>query len=168
MHKYIIESDLGHDPDDLFCICHLAEMGLPIAAIGLVPGSPEQIALACGLRKYLGLDYEIGRSKDAKNERLGVHDLLSQSHGWESGQADGTNAEVFARALKADPESEILIIGPAPGLGAVAKQCRGRMVFQGGFLPYRLYRPSVSVAKLEGMDGRPLISMETGMQSWHY
>jgi len=154
--QFIIETDLGHDPDDLFCICHLAEMGFPITAIGLVPGSPEQVALACGLRKHLGLDCEIGQAKPTtKPEQLGIHATLSERHGWAKGTSDGTNADVFKRALTKNPEADLLVIGPAPGLGVVAKQCRGEMCFQGGFLPYSLYRPMISVPKMEGYEAIP-------------
>lgn len=152
----IIETDLGHDPDDLFCICHLAEMGLPIEAVGLVPGCKEQIDLACGLRDYLGLDFEIGRGKtDAKSEHLGIHTELCKRHNWLNGSPDGTNAEVFVRILNKNPEVDVLVIGPAPGLSKMAHLCRGNMTFQGGFLPYSMYRPNISVAKMEGFDSIP-------------
>jgi len=156
MKPYIIETDLGHDPDDLFCICHMAEMGLPIKAIGLVPGSPEQVALACGMRQFLGLDFEIGVAKVAtKPERLGIHDTLCERHNWKKALPDGLNETVFLRALLEDPECDILVIGPAPGLNAIAHKARGKMTFQGGFLPYSLYRPNISVAKMEGHDAIP-------------
>lgn len=154
--SYIIETDLGHDPDDLFCICHLAEMGLPIKAIGVVPGGKEQLDLACGLREHLGLNCEIGRSKiDTKPEHLGIHDDLCKMYGWNKGKADGTNAEVFARALNEEPEADLLVIGPAPGLWKVANLCRGRLAFQGGFLPYSMFRPKLPVPKMDKEESVP-------------
>lgn len=42
MTDFIIETDLGHDPDDLFTLCHLVEAGHRIVALGLSAGSPEQ------------------------------------------------------------------------------------------------------------------------------
>lgn len=148
MSPFLIETDLGHDPDDLFCICHLAEIGLPIAAVGVVPGSPEQIALACGLRKHLGLDFLVGHSKpNAKPERLGVHDKVMAHYGWDKATPDGTNEEVFAQALDKHPDAQCLVIGPAPGLGKVASRLTGRMTFQGGFLPYSLHTPQKPLEK---------------------
>ncbi len=42
----IIETDIGHDPDDLFAICYLAAAGVNIRAICVSPGDPDQIAIA--------------------------------------------------------------------------------------------------------------------------
>jgi hypothetical protein len=154
MQPYLIETDLGHDPDDLFCICHLAELGLPIAAVGLVPGCPEQVALACGLRKQLGLNFLIGVSKpNAKPEHLGVHAKLMANFNWSEGCADGLNEQVFTQALERHPEAQCLAIGPAPGLGKTADRLRGRMMFQGGFLPYSLHTPTRPVEKFLGQQG---------------
>lgn len=156
MNPFIIETDLGHDPDDLFCICHLAEMGLPIKAVGIVPGSPEQVALAVGLRKHLNLDFEIGVAKTtAKPEHLGVHKTLCERFGWTAGTPDGTNEEVFKRAFESQPDCDVLVIGPAPGLKATAHMASGKLTFQGGFLPYSLHRPSITVEKFENLEHVP-------------
>lgn len=151
MEPFLIESDLGHDPDDLFCVCHLAEMGLPIAALGLVPGNPEQVALACGLRRHFGLNFLIGVAKaEAKPERLRMHARLMERFGWREGVADGPSDQIFGKVLHHHPKAQCLVIGPAKGLGKVAHRLTGRMTFQGGFLPYSLHRPSRPVEKFEG------------------
>jgi hypothetical protein len=155
---FIIETDLGHDPDDLFCICHLVEAGHNVLAMGLVPGCRGQVTLACGLRELFGLDYEIGIQKDAaKDEKLGIHDDLACYYGFsiQHSYADGLSQDVFRRALTKNPDADLLIIGPAPGLGKVADLARGKMTFQGGFLPYSLHRPSNPLPQFEGKEYVP-------------
>lgn len=148
--NFIVETDLGHDPDDLFCICHLVEAGHTILALGLVPGSPEQVALACGLREHLCLPCYIGVAKPgAKSENLGIHDQLRKKHGWAQGHTDGKNQEVFSWALNDHPDTHALAIGPAPGLGQVAGQL-GHLIMQGGFLPYDLYMPQNPLSQFLG------------------
>jgi len=140
--NFIIETDLGHDPDDLFCICHLVEIGTKILAIGLVPGSPEQITLATGLRKYFGLDFLIGIAKEnAKNEHLGIHNQLIKKLDFKYENPDGISNQIFSDTLTKIPTSDLLVIGPAKGLGKVSDKCYGNLTFQGGFLPYTLYKP---------------------------
>ena len=46
MKKIIIDTDLGHDPDDFFAICYLSAIGVKIDAIVLSPGDLDQIAFA--------------------------------------------------------------------------------------------------------------------------
>jgi len=170
MADFIIETDLGHDPDDLFCICHLIEAGHRILALGLVSGSYEQLFLAHGLRQHLGQDFLIGIQKDdalpgkaRTRERLGIHSDLINHYGWDKLDvyAHDLSQNVFKTALTENPEAEILVIGPAPGLGKVAASddkelFRGRtMTFQGGFLPYSLHRPSNPLPQFEGKEAVP-------------
>jgi hypothetical protein len=75
--KFIVETDLGHDPDDFFTICHLISAGHEVVAVSLVPGCPEQVKLADLIRSRTGQQFAIGVAKlGAKSERLGVHDKL--------------------------------------------------------------------------------------------
>jgi len=41
MGKFIVETDLGHDPDDFFALCHLITAGHELVAVSIVPGAPE-------------------------------------------------------------------------------------------------------------------------------
>lgn len=49
--KLIIETDLGHDPDDFFAICYFIDAGIDIQLITISPGDPDQIAIAKFLLK---------------------------------------------------------------------------------------------------------------------
>ncbi len=59
----IVETDLGHDPDDFFTLCYLAAAGVRIRAICVVPGDRDQLAIARLLVKTLDLDVPVGASK---------------------------------------------------------------------------------------------------------
>lgn len=154
--NFIIETDLGHDPDDLFTLCHLWEAGHTILALGLVPGSPEQVHLATGLRKRLQLDFLVGVAKPfAQSEKLGIHDKLIARLGFVATIADGSNAEVFSQAFRKQVDAEVLAIGPAPGLRETCSFAQGNLTFQGGFLPYSLYRPEEELPQFEGKTEMP-------------
>lgn len=156
--KFVIETDLGHDPDDLFAICHLLEAGHEILAIGLVPGSPEQIRLATGLRHHLGLNFPVGVAKpDARPERLGIHDRMMERFAFRGSAHDGPSCDIFFRALTKEPNAEVLVIGPAPGLRRAVGLARGRLTMQGGFLPYSIWRPT-GIRPLEKFEGKESVS----------
>lgn len=154
--RFIIETDLGHDPDDILAICHLVEAGHTIAGIGLVPGAPEQVKLATGLRRSLNMDFPVGVSKlDAKQEKVGVHDTIIKTYGWRDTKHDGLSQDVFRSVFEKEPDVSVLIIGPAPGIGKVAHLCKKEVFFQGGFLPYNLHQPTVVVDKFVGQEAVP-------------
>ena len=41
----VIETDIGHDPDDLFALLFLINAGVNIRAIAITQGYPAQVAL---------------------------------------------------------------------------------------------------------------------------
>lgn len=153
----IIETDLGHDPDDFFAICYLAAASVDIRAITLVPGNLYQVRLAKFLTKELGLDIPIGIAESdlaafvaltsdfASNKHSsevgadgGIHlDILKQ-YGNKSKSADGSGHKIISDILEQDPDCDLFIIGPAT---SSAKALTGRrkpkkLVMQGGFLSY--------------------------------
>src|SRR5262245_46329720 len=115
MRDLIIETDLGHDPDDFFAICYLAGAGVRIRAIVIVPGDRDQLAVARLLVKMLGLDIPVGASKPDSNKRSsgGMHYTLLGRFGFprEAGH-DGPGDEVIAATVAAFPDCEYLVIGP--------------------------------------------------------
>ena len=81
----IIETDIGHDPDDFFAITYLAAAGVNIRAILISPGDPDQIAIAKLICDQLGLNIPIGTSKEnrTKYSSGSVHyDLLDYVVKW--------------------------------------------------------------------------------------
>lgn len=154
MSKFIVETDLGHDPDDFFALCRLITAGHELVAVSVVPGAPEQVKLASFLRERTGQRFLIGvAKKDAKSEKLGVHDKLMDRERAGEGKADGASEDVLRDAFDNHPNSDVLIIGPAVGVGKVITgRTVGRLTFQGGFLPYSLHRPTVTESKFEGAE----------------
>src|SRR5262245_15797157 len=78
MLDLIVETDLGHDPDDFFTLCYLAAVGVRLRAITIVPGDRDQLAVARLLVKVLGLEIPVGVSKpdSRKSSSGGVHHEL--------------------------------------------------------------------------------------------
>ena len=102
--NFIVETDLGHDPDDFLTLCHLVTAGHTIRAVSIVPGGPEQVGLAHMIRTLTGQDFRIGRAKaTAKSEALGVHDDLMEQEGFGPGVPDGPSADILAEAFRDSP-----------------------------------------------------------------
>lgn len=139
----IIETDLGHDPDDLLAICYLVSAGVKIRLITIVPGDPDQIAIAQLLRDRLGLDCPIGASKldrDKLSSGSIHHDLLYRYDRPLQAKPDGQGHVLVEQTLAKYPDCEFLAIGPVTSIGTFLGEHKHktRATMQGGFLPYRL------------------------------
>jgi inosine-uridine nucleoside N-ribohydrolase len=161
----IIETDLGHDPDDFFAICYLVSAGVNIRAILITPGDPDQIAIARFICQRLGLDIPIGASKlnRTKLSSGSIHHKLLKKYDCSlESKPDGLGSEIFGETLKRYPDAEIFAIGPVSSIGRYLKEHPeteiGRATMQGGFLPYSLYRPKVVLEKFE-VDWIPTFNM---------
>jgi pyrimidine-specific ribonucleoside hydrolase len=166
MRDLIIETDLGHDPDDFFAICYLAATGARIRAITVVPGDPDQLAVAHLLNKMLGLNALIGASKPDSRKRSsgGMHTQVLMHFGFphEAGH-DGPGHEVIAAALAERPDCEFFVIGPCTStaryLARPNARVPRRLTMQGGFLGYHLHAPSVRLEKFEGKERVPTFNL---------
>jgi pyrimidine-specific ribonucleoside hydrolase len=162
----IIETDLGHDPDDFFAICYLAGVGVPIRAITIVPGDRDQLAVARLLVKVLGLDIPVGASKpeSRKCSSGGMHHELLDRYGFarEAGH-DGPGDEIIAAVLQTHPDCEFLIIGPCTSTARYLSQPDARvprrLTMQGGFLGYQLHTPRVRLPEFEGKTSMPTFNL---------
>ena len=158
----IIETDLGHDPDDFFAICYLVAAGVNIRGITITPGDPDQVAVARLLMRELGLDIPIGASKlnREKPSSGGVHYALLKKYGMPlESKPDGLGSEVIASVFRFYPDAELFIIGPASNVGVFLRDnpghCIQRATMQGGFLPYSLWEPEKKLDKFEGKEWVP-------------
>lgn len=159
----IIETDLGHDPDDFFAICYLAAAGVDIRAILVTPGDPDQIAIAALLRDELGLDIPIGAAKPNRTKLSSGsihHDLLKRYGRRLEAFPDGLGHE-FLAGMKTE-DHDLFVIGP---LSSVGKHLRSggrpfrRATMQGGFVPYSFYRPTVTLDKFEDQSWVPTFNL---------
>lgn len=159
----VIETDIGHDPDDFFTICYLAAIGVKIRAISIVPGDTDQIAFARFVCERLGLDIPIGASKTStKLSSGGVHHNLLKKHNKSlESFVDLTGAEAIAEATS-NYDCEFLAIGPATNVGNYLKTfCKSidRLTMQGGFAPYSLHKPELICDKFIDLETVPTFNM---------
>lgn len=161
--RLIVETDIGHDPDDFFAITYLLAAGVDIAAIVITPGDPDQIAIARLITTTLGLDIPIGVSKLARAKLSSGsihHDLLKQYGRSLQEEPDGLGVDIIKRLIR--PATEAFIIGPVSSIGAFLKENPSgfaRATMQGGFAPYSLHRSAAPVAGFEGKHYMPTFNL---------
>jgi pyrimidine-specific ribonucleoside hydrolase len=166
MTELIVETDLGHDPDDFFTLCYLAAAGVRLRALCVVPGDRDQLAVARMVVKTLGLDVPVGASKpnSRKCSSGGMHHELLDRLGFpREASPDGPGDEVIAATLQRHPGCEVLVIGPCTSTarylsrpGAVVPR---RVTMQGGFLGYHLHAPRVRLPQFEGKEHVPTFNL---------
>ncbi len=162
----IVETDLGHDPDDFFTLCYLAAAGVRIRAICVVPGDRDQLAIARLLVKTLDLDVPVGASKldSGKFSSGGMHHELLKRFGFpKTAGHDGPGHEVIAATVGRHPDCEFLIIGPCTSTARYLSRPEAviprRLTMQGGFLGYHLHAPQVRLPQFEGKEGVPTFNL---------
>ncbi len=159
----IIETDLGHDPDDFFAICYLIAAGVNVKSILITPGDPDQIAIARLITRELGLNVPIGAASLTQTKLSSGsihHDLLHRYGRPLYEKADGLSHEVLAANWT--PETELFVIGPLSGVGRYLLDGGApfaRATMQGGFVPYHIYRPEVTLPKFEGKAYMPTFNL---------
>lgn len=154
----IIETDCGHDPDDLFTICYLAAAGVNIRCITVTPGDLDQLAIVNLLCDELGLDIPVGHSKESKKYSSGsVHHVLLEKYGRsKDGKSDGHGIDLINNIQE---ECDFLVIGPPNVTGKLNRKIP-ELMMQGGFLPYSAHNYAVErLIKFEGFDWVPTFNM---------
>lgn len=160
----IVETDLGHDPDDFFTLCYLHEVGVNVRCILIVPGDPDQIAIAKLFTKMTGLDIPIGVTKfNNKLSSGGIHHFLCNKYGQTlEAKADGNSSDILIDTIRKYPDSESFIIGPCTTIGEYCSKVQNpfkKSTMQGGFLSYNLYRPEVVLPQFENKDSMPTFNL---------
>lgn len=160
----VVETDIGHDPDDFFALCYLAAAGVNIRAIMICPGDPDQIAIARLFCKEVGLDIPIGASKlDRIKLSSGSihHDLLKKYDQRLYAESDGLGVTLLPEVFKKYPDSEVFVIGPVTSLGKYLKEADppARATMQGGFCGYHLHEPKVRLPQFEGKTWMPTFNL---------
>jgi len=166
MTDLIVETDVGHDPDDFFAVCYLAGAGVNIRAITVVPGDRDQLAVARLLVNVLGLDIPVGASKldSCKFSSGGVHYHVLDHFGFpREADHDGPGDEVIAATMARHPDAEFLVIGPCTStaryLSRPGARVPRRLTMQGGFLGYHLHAPRVRLPQFEGRTWMPTFNL---------
>jgi inosine-uridine nucleoside N-ribohydrolase len=162
----IIETDIGHDPDDLFAISYLIAAGVNVRTILISPGDPDQIAIAKLLCDRVGLKIPIGTSKENRTKLSSGsihHDLLKKYKYPLEAKADGLGSDILEDVVKNYPDSELFVIGPVSSIGKYIERHPdfqfSRATMQGGFLPYSLHKPAVINPFFEESDWLPTFNL---------
>jgi len=162
----IVETDIGHDPDDFFAISYLIAAGVNIRAILISPGDPDQIAIARLLCDEVGLKIPIGTSKSDRTKLSSGsihHELLKAYNRPLEAKGDGLGADILEDVVRNYPESELFIIGPVSSIGKyMAKHPEvhfKRATMQGGFLPYHLHLPKVQLPDFDNKGWMPTFNL---------
>ena len=162
----IVETDLGHDPDDLFAILWLLSIGVNIRAITLHPGDLDQVAMAKFITSHFGLDCPVGVAKlnrDKLSSGSVHHQLLKKYKRPLVDVHDGPGDEIIADAYKKYPDSELFVIGPVTSVAKYLKKndpLIPRVTMQGGFLAYDQHNfPCRRLEKFEGKNWVPTFNL---------
>lgn len=161
--RLIVETDLGHDPDDFFAITYLLAAGVQIDAILVTPGDPDQLAIAQLIRDQCSPHTWIGATGNRTKLSSGSvhHDMLKRYGKSFYAEADVLGNKVFGM-IKTE-ECEVFVIGPVTHIGAYLNQQWGppfkRATMQGGFVPYSMYRPEVTLDKFEDSCWMPTFNL---------
>ncbi len=161
--RLIVETDLGHDPDDLFAITYLLATGVQIDAILVTPGDPDQLAIAELIRAEASPNTSIGASHlgRAKLSSGSIHHDMLKRYGRDLHHSGNVMRSDSLMKLLKTPETELFVIGPLSGTGPYLEQgtpfkCA---TMQGGFVPYSMYRPEVTLDKFEDAKWMPTFNL---------
>ena len=168
MMDLIVETDIGHDPDDYFTLCHLHAAGVRIRAILVSPGHRYQVAIARAFCAEVGLDVPVGIAKETSVVKTGgtsFHMALLRKMGHPTeADPDGFGHELLGGVLEDHPDSDVFICGPVKNVGRYMiehpEREFGRVTMQGGFLGYDLHGHDVErLPKFKGKVAVPTFNL---------
>lgn len=164
----IIETDIGHDPDDVFALLYLHGAGANIRAITIAEGDPYQVALVRLICEQVGLDIPIGvadlnrknpKQYDGSFEGASVqsyvdyHHRLLKHYGHKLvASADGLGDDIIWETLRKYPDSQFFIIGAPKNTAKYVSRSMlmsdvqphiRQVTFQGGFMGYDVHQHPV-------------------------
>lgn len=141
-----IETDIGHDPDDVIALRYLMLKGVDIKGIIIMPGYAYQYAMA---RKVCpGVPLYGSERRDNKESHC-------FSKLYKRMIADNKNGcyDIHTKDLKDNTGADLLVIGPPKNAEFYTKGVSiNRTVFQGGFIPYSVHRPKITLDKFESLE----------------
>lgn len=168
MRPLVIETDLGHDPDDFFAICYLSYVA-DIRAILLTPGHAHQVAIAEYLIAELGLDakvgipsFRLGQGRGDDRSWSGFHvEMLKKAGHQISAEARHGSDDLLDDVFREDSGAELFICGPLKNVGPYLDAHPGlkisRATMQGGFIGYDVH--GMDVERLEKFEGKNFVNI---------
>jgi inosine-uridine nucleoside N-ribohydrolase len=155
--KMIVETDIGHDPDDFFALCYLFSAGVDIKAILISPGDESQIAIVDFLLKTLGKTDvligvpELGRRKE---QPTNIHKALLDVYKFPYFSSNAVLSRQLAVDILTQHENiEFFGCGPLKTFGHIElPRPLNKAVMQGGFIGYDTHK--INVKKLPKFEGK--------------
>lgn len=143
MNSLVMETDIGRDADDLFALLYFLGIGAPLRAVLISPGDHDQVAVVKTLLKHFGKDIPVltPAARQTKNSITPFHKwVVAQLGGSLDAKPDGHEDK-----LPTDPV-DVFVCGPSK-MAHLLKPLS--ITFQGGFVPYAIHRPAVTLDKFE-------------------
>jgi len=167
----IVETDIGRDPDDFFCLCYLIAAGIDIKAITIFPGDDEQISLIKLISQIAGIDIPIGipRKKTKKESYYGdFHFSLLEKYKIPKSKPDGIGSDIIKDTISKFSNCDLLCIGPVTNIAEFLNDSDHifkKATMQGGFLPYYLSSPTIRLNKFENKSYSSSFNFNNDIQS---
>ena len=158
--NYIIETDIGSDPDDFMAILWLIARNKTIETVFVTPGYHYQVAILNFIREQCDVNFNICVPSSVQNKQLnqiGPHQKFLQKYNAKlecspDKEPKSNINNCFTSSKFVTPPQQILSIGPMTNLmehkGLI---CPTYFTIQGGFVPYSIYRPTVTIEKFDGL-----------------
>jgi len=162
----LMETDLGHDPDDVFALLYFLSVGVRLETVCVSPGDLYQVALVKGMLRAFGSTAKVLTPKARKpNGKLneGFHEWLRV----ELGASLEEDPDGHEDALPVG-DVEVFACGPVKMAHLIPQEHVLRFTMQGGFVPYAVHRPvHVPVlAKFEGLETCPTFNLGGTDKRW--
>lgn len=159
VNNLIVETDIGHDPDDLFALLYLFSAGVNISAILLTPGDESQVAVVKFLvdelspHTLIGVP-EIGRCRE---QPTSVHKQLLEKYKYPFHSSECLLAnEIIRDSIHLFPTSEFFICGAVKNIGRYLSENPDisitKATMQGGFIGYDEH--GINVPQLDKFKGK--------------
>jgi inosine-uridine nucleoside N-ribohydrolase len=158
--KLIIETDIGHDPDDFFALCYFFSAGIDIKTILITPGDESQIAIVDFLLQMLGKTNipigvpQLGRRKELPTN---IHKALLDKYHFPHFSTNAVlSKDILDSLFKSHADLEFFGCGPLKNFGNYKVLELSRATMQGGFIGYETH--NISVKKIDKFIGKERIA----------
>jgi hypothetical protein len=155
MRPLVMETDIGHDADDVFALLYFLGLEAPLKAVCVSPGDHYQVAIVKAFLKRFHVDAPVLTPKarvSKDSEPNGFHSFVIHQAG---GSALTAAPDGHEDELPKEPV-DVFICGPAKMAHLLDAQ---HITFQGGFVPYSQHRPTKVLDKFEGKEFCPTFNL---------
>jgi inosine-uridine nucleoside N-ribohydrolase len=142
----IIETDIGRDADDLFALLYFIASGVTIDAIIVSPGDHDQVAVVRALLDHFDIKCPIITPAARVSK-----EVISNFHKWAIEHLGGKQIVMPDGHEELIPKgkADLFVCGPAKLAHLVDAKS---ITFQGGFVPYSMYKPTKTLDKFDGKE----------------